>query len=150
MPPSQAAGPSGVAPTQSPQTSPQGDAATSDMAADRAPSATCRRGGRVHIPASSGRHRERCQAVEVSPNDLRFEDSGEMWQRSWRHPPHLRPRPPGPTHLYTCTYQLPVGPLVLSVKESPDVPAVRTYVNAMRQRLGRTKPLAGLAGLGQD
>lgn len=51
-------------------------------------------------------------------------------------------------HLYTCTYQLPVGPLVLSVKELPDVAAARTYFNATRQRLGLTKPLAGIVGLG--
>jgi len=51
-------------------------------------------------------------------------------------------------HVYTCTYQLPVGPLVLSVKELPDVPAARRYFDAMRARLGRTKPLTGLAGLG--
>lgn len=50
--------------------------------------------------------------------------------------------------LYTCTYQLPVGPLVLSVKESADVAAARSYFNGMRAHLGHTKPLTGLAGLG--
>ena len=63
-------------------------------------------------------------------------------------------RTPPPTkatwadHVYTCSYQLPAGPLVLSVKESPDVPAARRYFNALRAGLGRTQPLTGLAGLG--
>ncbi|MGH3296880.1 MAG: hypothetical protein ACRDP7_34310 [Trebonia sp.] len=52
------------------------------------------------------------------------------------------------SHLYTCTYQLPAGRLVLSVKESPDVPAARRYFNALRQHLGATKPLLGMSGLG--
>ena len=51
-------------------------------------------------------------------------------------------------HIYTCTYQLPVGPLVLSVKESPDVPKARIYFDALRGRLGNTKPLTGMASLG--
>jgi hypothetical protein len=51
-------------------------------------------------------------------------------------------------HLYTCTYQLSVGPLLLSVKESPDIAAARAYFDAMRAHLGHTKPLTGLAGLG--
>ena len=51
-------------------------------------------------------------------------------------------------HIYTCTYQLSGGPLVLSVKESPDVPTARIYFDALRVRLGNTKPLTGMAGLG--
>ena len=51
-------------------------------------------------------------------------------------------------HVYTCTYQLPGGPLVLSVKESPDLPTARIYFDALRVRLGNTKPLTGMAGLG--
>ena len=51
-------------------------------------------------------------------------------------------------HTYTCTYQLPVGPLVVSVKESPGVPAARSYFNAMRARSGHTSTLSGLIGLG--
>jgi hypothetical protein len=51
-------------------------------------------------------------------------------------------------HLYTCTYHLPDGPLVLSVKESGDVPAANTYFTALRRQLGPTRPLTGLAGLG--
>ena len=51
-------------------------------------------------------------------------------------------------HLYTCTYQLPVGHLVLSVKESPSAAAARDYFNAGQARLGHTKALTGLAGLG--
>lgn len=51
-------------------------------------------------------------------------------------------------HLYTCTYQLPAGPLVLSVKELPDVNTAGSYFNATRQRLGLKKVLAGMTGLG--
>lgn len=51
-------------------------------------------------------------------------------------------------HLYTCTYHLPAGPLVLSVKESANVPAAQSYAAAVQQRLGATQPLTGLSGLG--
>jgi len=50
--------------------------------------------------------------------------------------------------LYTCTYQLPGGPLALSVKESSDAAEARGYFEALRARLGRTAPVTGLAGLG--
>jgi len=51
-------------------------------------------------------------------------------------------------HTYTCTYQLPGGPLVVSVKESAGVPAARSYFNAIRARSGHTTTLSGLVGLG--
>jgi hypothetical protein len=51
-------------------------------------------------------------------------------------------------HSYTCTYQLPGGPLVLSVKESAGVAAARSYFAAMRARSGHTTTLSGLVGLG--
>lgn len=51
-------------------------------------------------------------------------------------------------HLYTCTYHLADGPLVLSVKESSDVPAATAYFTTLREHLGTTQPLVGLAGLG--
>jgi hypothetical protein len=51
-------------------------------------------------------------------------------------------------HLYTCTYRPSVGPLVLSVKESPNVAAARDYFAAQQQHLAPTKPIRGLAGLG--
>jgi hypothetical protein len=64
----------------------------------------------------------------------------------------LRPDPTTTTmwsdHLYTCTYHLPAGLLVLSVKESADVPTARSYLVALRQRVGATRPLTGLSGLG--
>lgn len=46
--------------------------------------------------------------------------------------------------LYTCTYSLPMGPLVLSVKESPDKTSAAGYFDGLRQRLSPTEPLAGL------
>ena len=52
-------------------------------------------------------------------------------------------------HLYTCTYHLPAGPLVLSVKESPNVASATAYFNALRQRLAPTHPLTGLLSLGE-
>jgi hypothetical protein len=64
----------------------------------------------------------------------------------------LRLAPPTTTtwvdHLYTCTYHLPTGSLVLSVKESPDVPSATTYFTTLRGHLGITHSLVGLAGLG--
>lgn len=46
--------------------------------------------------------------------------------------------------LYTCTYRLPMGPLVLSVKESPDATAAHDYYLAARKRIGSTVDTAGL------
>ncbi len=51
--------------------------------------------------------------------------------------------------LYTCTYRLPAGQLVLSVNDAPDAASGRSYFDALRQRLGPTQPLTGLLGLGQ-
>ncbi|MEO6501497.1 MAG: hypothetical protein ABIQ09_06250 [Jatrophihabitantaceae bacterium] len=43
--------------------------------------------------------------------------------------------------LYTCTYTLPMGKMVLSVKESASKPAARAYFEALRAGLGSTEPL---------
>jgi hypothetical protein len=51
-------------------------------------------------------------------------------------------------HLYTCTYHLAPGPLVLSVKELPDVPAARVYFSELRKQLAPTQAVLGLASLG--
>jgi hypothetical protein len=50
--------------------------------------------------------------------------------------------------LYTCTYRLPVGRLVISVKESGDVPSAHTYFTALRGNLGASHTLRGLSALG--
>jgi hypothetical protein len=64
----------------------------------------------------------------------------------------LRPTPVGRAtwvgHVYTCTYQLPTGPLVLEVTESPDVPAAHRAFTTLRHTLGPTRALTALAGLG--
>jgi hypothetical protein len=49
-------------------------------------------------------------------------------------------------HLYTCTYTLPEGPLVLSVHDSASKAAAGTYYTALRPTLG---PTSGLPGLGE-
>ena len=46
--------------------------------------------------------------------------------------------------LYTCTYRLPMGPMVLSVKQSADDAAAHAYYLAERKRIGSTKDTAGL------
>ena len=46
--------------------------------------------------------------------------------------------------LFTCDYALPMGPLVLSVQESPDPAAAGQFFEAQRGRLGETAPAAGL------
>lgn len=49
-------------------------------------------------------------------------------------------------HLYTCTYTLPQGPLVLSVHDSASKAAAGAYYTALRPTLGQT---SGLPGLGE-
>ena len=46
--------------------------------------------------------------------------------------------------LYTCTYTLPMGTMVLSVQESAGKPAAADYFRSLRARLGSTEPLLGL------
>jgi hypothetical protein len=49
-------------------------------------------------------------------------------------------------HVYTCTYQLPMGELVLSVTESGTEASANAYLEGLRQRLG-AQPLIGLTPL---
>jgi len=49
-------------------------------------------------------------------------------------------------HLYTCTYTLPQGPLVLSVHDSASKAAAASYYTALRPTRGAT---TGLPGLGE-
>ncbi|HEX8094616.1 hypothetical protein [Jatrophihabitans sp.] len=46
--------------------------------------------------------------------------------------------------LYTCTYTLPMGTMILSVKQSASKPAARGYFLGLRPGLGSTEPLLGL------
>ena len=46
--------------------------------------------------------------------------------------------------LYTCTYTLPMGTMVVSVRESASKPAAREHLRALRTRLGATEALLGL------
>jgi hypothetical protein len=48
---------------------------------------------------------------------------------------------------YTCTYHLADGPLVISVKESPDPATARKYFDALQGKL-EAAPIKGLANLG--
>ena len=47
-------------------------------------------------------------------------------------------------HLYTCRYTLPMGTLILSVKESPDATSTAAYFKTLRNQLGNPEDLAGL------
>jgi hypothetical protein len=63
------------------------------------------------------------------------------------------PKPPAATtswtnHVYTCTYHLAEGPLVLSVTESGTVAAARAHFTNLQQQLGSTQPIHGLENLG--
>jgi hypothetical protein len=49
---------------------------------------------------------------------------------------------------YTCTYRLDGGPLVISVKESPDAAAARKHFDALQKKLPGAEPIKGLANLG--
>lgn len=51
-------------------------------------------------------------------------------------------------HLYTCTYHLASGTLVLSVKESADTPSANAYYTALQQQLGTTTALTAAESLG--
>ena len=77
---------------------------------------------------------------------------GPEIRRNIGHLLALRPAPQGRAtwrdHVYTCSYPLPVGPLVLAVTESADVPAAHRAFRNMRRGLQPTQPLKGLAGLG--
>jgi hypothetical protein len=46
--------------------------------------------------------------------------------------------------LFTCDYSLPMGPMVLSVKESPDPAAAAQFFEARRVQLGETAAAPGL------
>ena len=46
--------------------------------------------------------------------------------------------------VYTCTYALPMGPMVLSVRESPDPAAAAEYFEGRQTELGHTAPAPGL------
>jgi hypothetical protein len=46
--------------------------------------------------------------------------------------------------LYTCTYRLPMGPMVLSVKQSAGKAAAAGYFTNLRPTLGSTETLQGL------
>lgn len=46
--------------------------------------------------------------------------------------------------LYTCTYALPMGPMVLSVKQSKTNAEAKAYFTSLRSTLGPTESLVGL------
>lgn len=50
--------------------------------------------------------------------------------------------------IYTCTYHLADGPLVISVRESPDLAGARKYFDSLQDRLYGATPIKGLANLG--
>lgn len=63
------------------------------------------------------------------------------------------PTPPRSTdswadRLYTCTYALPAGPLVLSVKEAADPGAGRAHFERLQRTTAQAERIAGLANLG--
>lgn len=50
--------------------------------------------------------------------------------------------------VFTCTYHLAEGPLVISVKESADPKSARNYFDALKSEVGDSTPIKGLANLG--
>ncbi|GAC1569150.1 MAG: hypothetical protein NVS3B6_22530 [Pseudarthrobacter sp.] len=63
------------------------------------------------------------------------------------------PATPGTTDtwadkLYTCTYALPAGSLVLSVKEAADPAAARAYFDSSQKTTAQAAPIEGLTNLG--
>lgn len=51
-------------------------------------------------------------------------------------------------HVYTCTYHLAQGPLVLSVRESGSAAAAREYFRTLRTHVGPARTLTAAEGLG--
>jgi hypothetical protein len=47
-------------------------------------------------------------------------------------------------HRFTCTYDLPMGPLTLAVQDSPSKTAAGMYFTSLRPTLGTTDTLIGL------
>jgi hypothetical protein len=91
-------------------------------------------------------------ATARRPSDSARMICSEDVQRSVQRIFGLRSRP-SPTsswadHVFTCTYRLRTGRLVLSVQDSTDVSAGARYFKASQQRLGDARPLRGLAGFG--
>lgn len=63
------------------------------------------------------------------------------------------PTTPTPTstyvnQLFTCTYHLSDGPLVLSVQDTEGIPAAHSYFEFLRRTLPSSQTLTGLASLG--
>ncbi|GAB3568147.1 hypothetical protein GCM10027405_29560 [Arthrobacter alkaliphilus] len=63
------------------------------------------------------------------------------------------PAPPRTTDawadsLYTCTYALPSGSLVLSVKQAPDAGAARAHFDGLQHVAVSAQPIEGMANLG--
>jgi hypothetical protein len=52
------------------------------------------------------------------------------------------------SQLFTCTYQTPSGPLVLTVQDAADPTAGRAYFGALRARLESLQRLRGLEAFG--
>lgn len=50
--------------------------------------------------------------------------------------------------VHTCTYHLPVGRFVLSVNQSSDSTAARSYFNSLRRRLSPNQPIRGFGSFG--
>ncbi len=50
--------------------------------------------------------------------------------------------------LYTCTYTLPSGTLVLSVKEAADTAAARADFEGLQRKTATARPIEGMANLG--
>ncbi|UKA61806.1 hypothetical protein [Arthrobacter sp. FW306-04-A] len=50
--------------------------------------------------------------------------------------------------IYTCTYALPAGPLVLSVKEAADPASAHAYFDGLSGTTASARPIEGMANLG--
>ncbi|GAB3486307.1 hypothetical protein GCM10027572_04160 [Flexivirga lutea] len=58
--------------------------------------------------------------------------------------PDPKPASSWRNHIYTCTYQLPEGPIVRTVHEAADVNAATAYTTAQRSTVQGEKDLTGL------
>jgi len=88
------------------------------------------------------------QAAVTSPSDTAKMVCGPQIQGSVKQALSLTtltaPKPTWRDSLYSCVYQLPAGPMTLSVKQSASDAAATSYFSKLRPSFGKTQTMIGL------
>ncbi|MCB5275318.1 hypothetical protein BJG92_02866 [Arthrobacter sp. SO5] len=132
---SAATGAGGVSPTSSgPQDTPAQVAAPGTVPSSTGPSAP--------VPGAAGDSPS--TAARMACSDETRENIAKVL--SLAEPP--KPTDTWANRLYTCTYTLPAGSLVLAVQESTDAPSARAQFDALQHNTPSAVPIQGLTNLG--